>query len=169
MSLFDTTPQLRKTMLRSISLSFAVLLTSAIAACQPTSPPSAAMNTEKNDVIYFDVSANSYYGRPIFDIMLNGVEIGVGGGGLMTGVPVPLGPQKLTWRLDGPEGAPGNGETVTAGNQPTLMRPDAKLRYLGVHIYPDNTVELIPDEFWPERTQRGQALIDSAQEKKRGQ
>jgi hypothetical protein len=169
MNLFDTTPPLRKTMLRSISLSFAVLLTAAIAACQPTPSPSVAMNTEKNNVIYFDVSANSYYGRPIFDIMLNGIEIGVGGGGLMTGVPVPLGPQAITWRLGGPEGMAGNGDTVTAKNQPILNQPDSKKRYLGVHIYPDNSVELIPDEFWPERTQRGQALIDSAQEKKRGQ
>ena len=127
------------------------------------------MNKDRKEVVYFDVSANSYYGRPIFDIMLNGVEIGVGGGGLMTGVAVPLGPQVITWRLGGPEGMPGNGDTVKAVNQPTLARPDQKLGYLGVHIYPDNTVELIPSEFWPERTERGQSLIDQAQEKKRGQ
>jgi hypothetical protein len=150
-------------MLRFISLSAAVLLTSAIAACQPTSTPSATMNTEKNDVIYFDVALFSYLDRPIFDVYLNGRDIGVsgvrpvggGGSGLMTGVAVPLGPQRLTWRLDGPEGTPGNGDTVTASNQPTLTRPDPKLRYLGVHVYPDNTVELIPEEFWPEVTERG--------------
>ena len=127
------------------------------------------MQTENKDVVYFDVSANSYYGRPIFDIMLNGVEVGVGGGGLMTGVAVPLGPQVITWRLDGPEGMPGNGDTVKAVNQPVLVRPDNKLAYLGVHIYPDNTVELVSSEFWPERTDRGQAIIDQAQERKNGQ
>lgn len=163
-------------MLRSISLSFAVLLTSAIAACQPTSPPSAAMNTEKNDIVYFDVALFSYLDRPIFDVYLNGHDIGVsgvrplggGGSGLMTGVAVPIGPQKLTWRLGGPEGAPSNGDTVTASNQPTLTRPDPKLRYLGVHVYPDNTVELIPEEFWPEVTEKGLESIRQ-REKNRAQ
>jgi hypothetical protein len=169
MNIFNTKTSPRELMQRRLLLCFVFLLTSAIAACQPTHTSSNTMPTEDKNVVYFDVSANSYYGRPIFDIMLNGVEIGVGGGGLMTGVAVPLGSQVITWRLGGPEGMTGNGDTVIAKNQPMLTRPDSKMRYLGVHIYPDNTVELIPDEFWPERTERGQALIDRAQEKKRGQ
>jgi hypothetical protein len=90
----------------------------------------------------------------------------------MTGVPVPLGPQVVTWRLDGADklGKPfaDNGTTVTAVNQPVLLRPDAKLGYLGVHIYPDNTVELIPEPFWPEASKRGEE-INRPLEKKRGQ
>ena len=73
----------------------------------------------------------------------------------MTGVAVPLGPQVISWRLDGPEGMLGNGETVKAKNQPILTRPDPKKSYLGVHIYPDNTVEVIPQPYWPEKPPKG--------------
>ena len=123
--------------------------------------------TAKNDVVYFDVSAISYIERPIFEVKLNGIEIGAGGGGLMTGVAVPLGPQVITWRLGGPEGMPGNGDTVKAINQPVLSRPDSKTHYLGVHIYPDNTVEVIPERFWPTNSEKGDAFL-RAWEKKHG-
>ena len=76
----------------------------------------------------------------------------------MTGVAVPLGPQVISWRLDGPEGTPGNGDTVKAKNQPMLIRPDPKMKYLGVYIYPDNTVEIQPSQYWPETTVRGDKL-----------
>ncbi len=45
--------------------------------------------------------------------------------------------------------------------QPTHQycnRPDPKFTYLGVHIYPDSTVELIPEEFWPEKTEKGKEI-----------
>ena len=89
----------------------------------------------------------------------------------MTGVAVPLGPQVITWRLDGVDdsGKPykDNGATVKAINQPVLSRPDSKTQYLGVHIYPDNTVEVIPERFWPEKTEKGEA-ISRTWEKKHG-
>lgn len=115
-------------------------------------------DSKGREVVMFDVSTLSYIERPVFEIKLNGVEVGLGGGALMTGVAVPLGPQVVTWRLDGPKGMPGNGDTVKAINQPVLSRPDPKLRYLGVHIYPDNTVDLVPEEFWPQRSERGEAI-----------
>lgn len=133
------------------------------------------MSSDKKDVVYFDVNLKSYLDRPVFDVYLNGVDIGVAGGpphggngGLMTGVAVPLGPQVVTWRLDGPEGMKGNGDTVKAANQPVLTRPDPNLTYLGVHIYPDNTVELIPEPYWPEASARGE-VINRSWEKKHGQ
>ena len=124
------------------------------------------MNDSKKDVAYFDVALHSYLDRPIFDVYLNGTDIGVaagqphrGAGGLMTGVAVPLGPQVISWRLDGvdKEGKPlkDNGGTVKAKNQPVLTHPDPKKSYLGVHIYPDNTVEVIPQPYWPEKTAKG--------------
>ena len=102
--------------------------------------------------MYFSVSANSYIDRPIFAIKLNGIEVGAGGGSVITGVAVPIGPQALTWR------DAGTGEKFTAVNQPTLARATPEMRYLGVHIYPDNTVELVPAPYWPERTERGEAI-----------
>ena len=125
-----------------------------------------AINDSQKNVAYFDVALHSYLDRPIFDVYLNGTDIGVaagqphrGAGGLMTGVAVPLGPQVISWRLDGvdKEGKPlkDNGGTVKAKNQPVLTRPDPKKSYLGVHIYPDSTVEVIPEPYWPEKTPKG--------------
>lgn len=128
------------------------------------------MAASKDDVIYMDVALFSYLDRPIFDVFLNGSDIGVAAGqphwgeayGLMTGVPVHLGSQTITWRFAD------TGETVTAKNKPLLTRPDPKFHYLGVHIYPDNTVELIPEEFWPEKTEKGEE-INRQWEAKHGQ
>lgn len=163
---------------RQTGLALIAFFTSGLGACQPTSSDpnkGKTMNRDGKEVVYFDVNLKSYLDRPIFDVYLNGVDIGVAGGpphggngGLMTGVAVPLGPQKITWRLDGPEGMKGNGETVTAVNPPVLTLPDKNLTYLGVHIYPDNTVELIPEAFWPQASARGDA-INREWEKKHGQ
>jgi len=168
-----TTPVRQRTRLlfRTHGISLLMATVASLVACQPsTSTPLAGqtMKSEKQQVVYFDVSAMSYYERPIFEIRLNGKEVGAGGGSLMAGVAVPLGPQKLTWRLGGPEGMPGNGDIVTATNHVVLERPDAKLTYLGVHIYPDKTVELVPSPFWPERTEKGEAMLQK-QEKQSGQ
>lgn len=122
--------------------------------------------TSDQDIVYFSVNLYSYLERPIFDVRLNGHDIGLAGGqphrgrgGVIAGVPVRLGSQVVTWRLDGVDsnGKPfeNNGTTVQSTNTPTLERPDPRLTYLGVHIYPDKTVELLPEQFWPEPTERG--------------
>lgn len=126
------------------------------------------MDKNGREIAYFSVSANNYIGRPLVEIKLNGVDVGGGGGSVITGVPVPLGQQVVTWQLGGPEGMAGNGDTVQAINQPVLARPGPEMRYLGVHLYPDNTVELIPEAYWPEMTERGLALRRE-QRKHRGQ
>jgi hypothetical protein len=132
---------------------------------EPMSAKEKPMSHAHQDVVYFDVGLKSYLERPIFDVYVSGQDIGLAGGqphggpgGLMTGVRFRLGPQIVTWRLDGPKGMPGNGDTVTAVNQPVLTADHAKHQYLGVHIYPDNTVELIPEDHWPEQTARGEEI-----------
>jgi hypothetical protein len=91
----------------------------------------------------------NYLNRPIFDVFIDG-KVGRGsdaypstGGGMITGVSFDLGPKKVTWRLDGPEGTPRNGETVMNKNPLRLENIVQGAKYLGVHIYPDDTVELI--------------------------
>lgn len=147
------------------------LTTFGVTACSQQSTPiltEGKKMTEKNkEVVYLDVAVFSYIERPIFDVYLNGKFVGDGGGGLMTGVSVTLGPQALTWRLDGPKGTPRNGDTVKAVNQPMLSQPEKGNRYLGVHIYPDDTVELRSENYWPERTEKGKA-IDRQRESKHG-
>ncbi len=110
----------------------------------------------------------SYVNRPIHDIIFDGTDIGVansyGGTGVITAVRIPFGPQTLTWTLGGPEGMARNGEKKKMKNKLTLssaqIPPDT--RYIGVHLYPDDTVELTFDEFIPERTARGLAILSAA-------
>lgn len=115
--------------------------------------------------VTLNVVLYSYLERPIFDVYLNGKWVGDasaygGGGGIISGVPVTLGPQALTWRLDGPKGTPRNGEVVSAKRalslSPDQIPPDA--RYLGVHIYPDETAELNLSRYIPEATARGREI-----------
>ncbi len=142
------------------------MLMVSVSACRPSPKNSQNKSIQSTDskssLVYFDVSIYNYLDRTIFDVYLNKKDIGVasafGGGALMTGVKVPLGPQTVSWRLDGPEGMEGNGDRVHAANTLVLEAPPATHRYLGVHIYPDYTVELLPEEFWPEATERGREL-----------
>lgn len=116
--------------------------------------------------VTLDVVLFSYLDRPIFDVFLNRTDIGVAGPwpysgrGSMSGVQLPLGLQKLTWRLGGPEGMVRNGETVTATNTPTLKDVPRDAAFLGVHIYADDAVELIPSRDFPDLSARG-AMFDA--------
>lgn len=119
-------------------------------ACEKSS-----MNVTLNVVLF------SYLDRPIFDVRIDGA---VGetsdaypntGKGVIAGVEFTLGPKKVTWKLDGPRGAPRVGDTVVNKN-PLELRdiiPDAS--YLGVHIYPDETVEFTISVMRPEFTANG--------------
>jgi hypothetical protein len=102
--------------------------------------------------------------RPIYDIIFNGTDLGVankyGGTGTITGVRIPFGNQSLSWNLDGPEGTPRNGEKVKVKNNLVIsadqIPPDT--RYIGLHVYPDDTAEVTFAEFIPERTARGKQI-----------
>ena len=120
--------------------------------------------------IVLDVSMFSYIERPIFDVLLNGKDIGgslgyrfYGSNSVIVDMAIPLGPQVVTWRLDGPKGTPGNGDLVKAKNTPMLTDVPKGTKWLAVHIYDDNTVELAlsrgsPDEL---STQRGMKIIET--------
>jgi hypothetical protein len=111
--------------------------------------------------VSLDVVLFSYLERPIFDVFVGKRDIGVSsaypttGGGTDVGVQFNLGPQKVTWRLGGPEGMSRNGETVTAKNTPELKDIPSTARYLAVHIYPDETVEFIFSQHYPDFTEHG--------------
>jgi len=109
----------------------------------------SAMGADQQDVHYYDVCSYAYTKRMIFEVKLNGVEVGAGGGGLVTSVAVPSGHQVVTWR------DAGTGETFRAKNKLFLERPAEGMKSLGVHIYADGTVELKPEMYWPDMTDRG--------------
>jgi thiamine biosynthesis lipoprotein len=111
-------------------------------------------------VAEFNVALFSYRENAIYDVKLNGHVIGVdwgqphgGGTGVMAGEPMTLGKQQITWE-DGRTGA-----IVYAANVPVLSAPaDDDETYLSVHIYPDNSVELVHGTHWPRRTPKGRAI-----------
>lgn len=100
-------------------------------------------------VIYLDVSVFNYLDRPIFDLNMNGTDLlgaaargFYGASGVLMMQRIVLGPQNVSWRLAGPEGAARNGERVVARNQPLLNAVPERMKWLGLHIYPDETVEI---------------------------
>lgn len=100
--------------------------------------------------MFLNISLFSYLDRPIFDVIMNGTDFGgalehsfYGSNAVMVDQPIALGRQMVSWRLDGPEGAPGNGDTVIAKNIPLLQEIPKDIRSLGLHIYADDTVEII--------------------------
>lgn len=119
---------------------------------------------EMEKEIILDVVAYSNLDRLITDIFFDNTDLGVmskyGSTGTIIGVRIPLGVQTLQWKLDGPEGMPRNGEIVTVKNKLMITSEQipAGTRYLGLHIYPDETAEITFDESIPERTPRGKQI-----------
>lgn len=121
--------------------------------------------------VFMDVVVFNYTSRPIFEVLLNhridggGPAYGGGRNAIVVGVPIPLGPQTLTWRLGGPRGMAHNGETVTVKNSLTLTREQipSDAAYLAIHIYPDSTAELTFDHYLPSPTPRGQQILNEAE------
>ena len=99
--------------------------------------------------ILLNISLFNYLDRPIFDVRMNGTDFGAalarsfyGANAVMVEQPIFLGSQLVTWRLDGPEGSAGNGNTVAAKNTPMLEKIPRDVKWLALHIYKDNTVEI---------------------------
>jgi hypothetical protein len=116
--------------------------------------------------ISVDAFVFNYLNRPIFDVYLNNIYVGgsaslsdspFGQFGNVAGTNVSNGPQVLTWRVDGPPGMPGNGEKFSAVNPLNVsiekLPPDTGA--LAIHIYPDNTAELVFSEITVAQTVRG--------------
>lgn len=111
-----------------------------------------------------NVEMISYVDRGIMNIFFNSTPLGMvnrfGNTGTITGVDIPFGIQSLEWTLDGPKGTPRNGEVVTL-KKPLMISPDQILpgtRYLGLHLYPDDTAEITFSESIPEMSVRGKKI-----------
>jgi hypothetical protein len=120
--------------------------------------------------VYLNISLFSYLDRPIFDVRMNGTDFGAapahgfyGTNDIMIMQSIRLGRQVVTWRLDGAAGTARNGETVEAKNQPIFTEVPRGIKWLGLHIYPDETVELkvssgTGDEL---QSERGRKIIEA--------
>ena len=93
---------------------------------------------------HYDHSYNAY------SVKLNGQEIGGGFGGGMNTSLVKLGAQQVTW-------GESNGKKIhVSKNTIYLNRQDLKgKKYLAVHIYPDDSVEITTSIHWPLADPRG--------------
>ena len=84
MSAFKPSGQYKKISRRRLCTALIAVSGTGLSGCQAretTSPNEGQrMDKEKKDVVYFDVSAFDYFDRPIFEIRLNGIEVGSGGG-----------------------------------------------------------------------------------------
>ena len=114
-----------------------------------------------------NVEMYSYLDRVITDIIFNGTDLGVmnsyGGTGTITGVRIPFGIQTLKWTLGGPKGMSRNGELVKMKNKIVISSEQIPpgTRYIGLHLYPDDTAEVTFAEFIPERTARGEKILSA--------
>jgi hypothetical protein len=128
-----------------------------LAACgEGTHKGSALMSKQ----VVVNVVVFNYLNIPIFDVYLDGKMIGgsaslsdspYGQFSTVAGVSIPLGSQTLTWR------DAGSGKTFTVKNALTLTPEQipSDASSLGVHIYPDNTAELIFSKDVLEQSKRG--------------
>lgn len=95
---------------------------------------------------------NSYHA---YMTEINGKEIGGGFGGGMNTSPVKIGSQVITW------GETNSKKKHVAKNQVILTKEQLKgKKYLAVHIYPDETVEITISNNWPMPTEKGLSLLD---------
>jgi hypothetical protein len=112
--------------------------------------------------VTLDVVTFNYWSRPIYDVFVDGrggdssTAYPATGGSTITGVKLKLGPKTVTWKLDGH--LPRSGEMVTARNALELTEIPKNAVFLAVHIYPDETVELIATRHYPDATAKGRAM-----------
>ena len=122
----------------------------------------------KSMKVVLNVVLFSYWDRPIFEVNIDGkVDEASGaypntGKGVTGGVQLALGLKKVTWRLGGPEGLPRNGDTLVNKNRLELVDILPGARYLGIHIYPDETVELSTSVGRPQLSARGVSEVVKA-------
>ena len=118
--------------------------------------------------IWLNVVMNSYVDRVYTNIFFNDTTLGVttrfGTTGTIAGVRIPFGVQTLEWTLGGPKGTPRNGELVKIKNHLEISPEDVPsgTRYLGLHLYPDDTGEITFSPAIPDLTDRGEKILAAA-------
>lgn len=127
---------LKKLLLLAISLVFSA------AGCAGIGP----------NATYYMGTTSFNYDPTYSDYMLklNGQEIGGGFGGAMSTNSIKTGPQVITWEESNSD------KLHRAKNQVTLTKEDLKgMKYLAIHLYPDDTVEVTTSNNWPNSTEKG--------------
>jgi hypothetical protein len=99
--------------------------------------------------IRLNIPLFSYLDRPVYDVMMNKTNFMsaldhafYGSNAVMLTQSIDLGAQVVSWKLDGPEGMPRNGDLVMAKNRPILQSIGKDIKWLALHIYSYDTVEI---------------------------
>ena len=119
-----------------------VSLTLGLAGCMGIGPNKTYVLTTTS--FNYDPSYRTYM------VKMNGEEMGGGFGGATKGSAVILGPQNIAW---GEDNSKRKHQAINAVN---LTKEDLKnKRYLAVHLYPDDSVEITTSNDLPDPTQKG--------------
>ncbi|RLL40428.1 hypothetical protein D9K79_14120 [Acinetobacter cumulans] len=119
-----------------------VSLTLGLAGCMGIGPNKTYVLTTTS--FNYDPSYRTYM------VKMNGEEMGGGFGGATKRSAVILGPQIITWGEDN------STRKHPAINVVNLTKDDLKnKRYLSVHLYPDDSVEIVTSENGPRPTSKG--------------
>lgn len=95
-------------------------------------------------------------------LKLNNVEIGGGFGQAISTDPIQAGLQEITWKDSK------TGQLHTAANKVEISRSQLKgKRYLAAHVYPDDTVEIITSDHWPQPTDKGMKWLEKLRKDKK--
>lgn len=111
-----------------------------------------------------DVVLFNYHNEQIFDVTVGGVRVGSAGrfpySGRRTKVGAHLndGAQQVTWRIPATDSS--EARNVTARNAPVLTGRTRDSRFMAVHVYPDDSVDIKFSDAFPVYTARGQAISD---------
>ncbi|WP_436861793.1 hypothetical protein [Acinetobacter haemolyticus] len=98
---------------------------------------------------HYPLSYSSYM------VKLNGAEIGGGFGKSTNVAPIKVGAQTVTWKDTN------SGELHIAKNQLVISKAQLKnKKYLALHIYPDDTVEVTTSNDLPDPTSKGLAWLE---------
>ncbi|NWK75887.1 hypothetical protein HYG93_16800 [Acinetobacter sp. SwsAc6] len=129
-----------------------VSLTLGLAGCMGIGPNKTYVLTTTS--FNYDPSYRTYM------VKMNGEEMGGGFGGATKRSAVILGPQIITWGEDN------STRKHQAINVVNLTKDDLKnKRYLSVHLYPDDSVEIVTSENGPRPTSKGLKWRDTLWEK----
>ena len=103
----------------------------------------------------YDPSYNSYM------VKMNNSVIGGGFGNATLTDSINVGEQIITWK------DANTGEKHTAKNQVTITKEQLKgKKYLAVHLYPDDTVEITTSNNWPTPTEKGTGWMQRLEKSK---
>ena len=97
-----------------------------------------------------------------YNLQLNGVGIGGGfGRATATGV-IKVGPQIITWKDTA------SGQRHKATNEVVIHRDQLKgKKYIALHIYPDDTVEVTTSNDWPDPTEKGLIWLEKLRQEQK--